>query len=67
MKHNQMLARLVGVATTTLEFEEGLMLLGDFRVNLASSEKLKQKGWELTGFNIKFEAYAPEHDIFVSS
>ena len=42
------------------------MLLGDLRVDLTSSEELKAKGWELTGFNIKFEAYLPEHNIFVS-
>lgn len=60
------LTRLVGVASTTLEFEESLMLLGDLRVDLTSSEELKAKGWELTGFNIKFEAYLPEHNIFVS-
>ena len=60
------LPRLVGIASTTLEFEESLMLLGDLRVDLVSTEHLQEKGWELTGFNIKFEAYQPEHNIFVS-
>ena len=60
------LPRLVGVAKTTLEFEEGLMLLGDLRIDLASTAELEERGWELAGLNVKLEAYPPEHKTFIS-
>jgi hypothetical protein len=54
------LTKLVGVAKTSLEFEHGLMILGDFCVEINSIDPGRMKGWELTGFNIKFETYPPE-------
>lgn len=42
------------------------MLLGDLRIDLASTAELEEKGWELTGLNVKLEAYPPEHKTFIS-
>ena len=42
------------------------MQLGDLKVELTSADQLREKGWELTGFNIKFDAYLPDQNIFVS-
>ena len=42
------------------------MLLGDLRIDLASTTELEEKGWELTGLNVKLEAYPPEHKTFIS-
>ena len=58
--------RLVGVAKTSLEFEGELMKLGDLKVNLTTADDLEETGWELTGLNIRFEAYSPDQNIFVS-
>lgn len=63
---NTGVTRLVGVAKTSLSFEDGLMKLGDLRVDLLTSDELEEAGWELTGLNIRFEAYSPVHNIFVS-
>ena len=42
------------------------MKLGDLKVNLTTADDLEETGWELTGLNIRFEAYSPDQNIFVS-
>ena len=60
------LTKLVGVAKTNIEFVKGLMILGDLCIEIDFVDQCRIKGWELTGLNIKFEAYAPDQTLFIN-
>ena len=60
------LTSLVGTASTTLEFEEGLMQLGNLRIDLSTGTELADFGWQLSGISIKFEAHPLKQDLFMN-